>query len=258
MAVESAIPEFMYANPEQQYGISLLSRELLVALLFSVISHAVAITLVDPAATPTPVDAPLQVVLNTAPPLVRPSPPDIPEHVAATTDRLPEPAVKSEPTLHPVVEPETTPEPAPKQAIKKITRVQQPRPKRHVPTPTIEPPPAPKQTTVVAATPSATPSSPSATIVTTESCEVEYLYNPPPDYPRRARRLRLEGEVLIRTRVLPNGKSDQLKLERSSGHRLLDEAAVKAVRKWRFRPARRGDEQIISWVEIPVRFRLEH
>jgi len=33
---------------------------------------------------------------------------------------------------------------------------------------------------------------------------------------------------------------------------------MEAVRKWRFRPARRGDEQIVSWVEIPVRFRLEH
>ena len=251
-------PEFMYADPEQQYGISPLSREFFVALLFSVLSHAVAITLVGPATTPTPVVAPLQVVLDSSPPMVIPSPPDIPEHVAATSDRRPEPVVKSAPSPQPVVEPETTPEPAPKRAIKKTTRVQQSRPKRPAPTPTIEPSPVPEQTNVVPATLPVTPSSPTAAVVTAESRKVEYLYNPPPDYPQRARRLGLEGEVLIRPRVLPNGKSDQLVLEPSSGYRLLDEAAMEAVRQWRFRPARRGDEQVISWVEIPVRFRLEH
>jgi protein TonB len=93
--------------------------------------------------------------------------------------------------------------------------------------------------------------------VTTVSRKVEYVYNPPPAYPQRARRLGLEGEVLIRTRVLPNGESGELVLEQSSGYALLDQAAMEAVRKWRFRPASRGDEQIVSWVEIPVRFRLE-
>jgi protein TonB len=68
----------------------------------------------------------------------------------------------------------------------------------------------------------------------------------------------LEGEVLIRTRVLPNGEPDELVLEQSSGYAQLDQAAMKAVHTWRFRPARRGDERIASWVEIPVRFRLEH
>jgi periplasmic protein TonB len=89
------------------------------------------------------------------------------------------------------------------------------------------------------------------------SREVEYLYNPPPDYPRRARRLGLEGEVLIRARVHPDGECDDLVLRQSSGHALLDQAAMEAVRMWRFRPARRGDERIARWVEIPVRFRLE-
>lgn len=93
--------------------------------------------------------------------------------------------------------------------------------------------------------------------VTTVSRKVEYLYNPPPDYPPRARRLGLEGEVLVRTRVLPNGECGELVLGQSSGYALLDQAALEAVRTWRFRPARRGDEEIVSWVEIPVRFRLE-
>jgi TonB family protein len=86
------------------------------------------------------------------------------------------------------------------------------------------------------------------------SREVEYLYNPPPDYPPRARRRGLEGEVLIRARVHPDGECGELVLQQSSGHALLDQAAMEAVRMWRFRPARRGDERVARWVEIPVRF----
>lgn len=68
----------------------------------------------------------------------------------------------------------------------------------------------------------------------------------------------MEGEVLLRTRVLPNGRCDEFELVQSSGYALLDRAAMEAVRKWRFRPARRGDEQVSSRIEIPVRFRLDH
>jgi protein TonB len=68
----------------------------------------------------------------------------------------------------------------------------------------------------------------------------------------------MEGEVLIRTRVLRNGRCDELELVQSSGYALLDRAAMEAIRKWRFRPALRGDEQVSSRIEIPVRFRLDH
>jgi protein TonB len=57
--------------------------------------------------------------------------------------------------------------------------------------------------------------------------------------------------------VLPNGECGELELGQSSGYALLDQAALEAVRTWRFRPARRGDEEIVSWVDIPVRFRLD-
>jgi protein TonB len=86
---------------------------------------------------------------------------------------------------------------------------------------------------------------------------VEYLYNPSPAYPSRARRMGMEGEVLIRTRILLSGSCDELELVRSSGFEVLDQAAMEAIRRWRFRPASRGDELIISRVEIPVVFRLE-
>ena len=237
------------------------SRKFLLALLFSAVSHAVAITLVDPGATPAPVVAPLRVVLSPVPALAAPPPIVSPEKLSRTPDQAPEPGLKPEPTPKPVVKPEAIPEPAPKPVLKKVSRPQKPRPRpaAHLPAAKPNPPPAAQEqiTVATAARTTTIPAAPDTAAVTAESRKVEYLYNPPPDYPQRARRLGLEGEVLIRTRVLTNGESDQLVLERSSGHELLDQAALEAVRKWRFLPARRGDEQIVSWVEIPVRFRLE-
>jgi protein TonB len=244
----------MYAEAERQQRILPPNRKMLIALLFSAIAHAVAITLVAPSSAPAPEVVPLRVVLSSAPPLVTPPPVTIPEHAVPIAKARPEPAEKAGPPPETLVRPESPPKPAPKPAIEKITKkTPQRRPGQPAKASPGKPRPAAEKTTVLAV-PSPTPST---AVVTAESRKVEYLYNPPPDYPPRARRLGLEGEVLIRTRVLPSGESDQLVLKRSSGYALLDEAAMEAVRKWRFRPARRGDKQIISWVEIPVRFRLE-
>jgi len=38
---------------------------------------------------------------------------------------------------------------------------------------------------------------------------------------------------------------------------VLDQAALKAVKNWRFVPARRGSEAMVAWVEIPVVFKLD-
>jgi protein TonB len=248
----------MYAEPEQQHRISPSSRKFLIALLFSTVSHAVAITLVDHSAVPTtPALAPLRIVLGSAPPIVTPPAAAGPEQTEPTPEPTPEPAIKSEPPPEPTVKPDGVPEPAPPPPERKVAQTRHPRPKRPAPSSPVEPQPATEPTTVVAALSATAPTASAAAIISTESRKVEYLYNPPPAYPPRARRLGLEGEVLIRTRVLPNGETDRLVLERSSGYALLDDAAMEAVRKWRFRPARRGDEQIVSWIEIPVRFRLE-
>jgi protein TonB len=87
--------------------------------------------------------------------------------------------------------------------------------------------------------------------------DVGYLYNPPPDYPPAARRVRLQGNVLLHVLVSSNGQPAQVSIEHGSGVSVLDEAALAKVRTWRFVPARRGDERIAHWVEIPIRFRLE-
>ncbi|MBI4565411.1 MAG: energy transducer TonB [Planctomycetes bacterium] len=81
--------------------------------------------------------------------------------------------------------------------------------------------------------------------------------NPPPEYPLIARRRGLEGCVVLRVRVSEEGHPLEVQVQSSSGHRCLDEAAIRAVKNWRFTPAKRGNAAIPSLCEIPIRFRLE-
>ena len=85
----------------------------------------------------------------------------------------------------------------------------------------------------------------------------EYLSNPPPAYPRRARRDGIEGTVMLKVLVTASGVPGEVKVEASSGSDSLDRAALNAVRAWQFVPARRADEAIDAWIRVPVVFRLE-
>jgi protein TonB len=86
--------------------------------------------------------------------------------------------------------------------------------------------------------------------------DVAALNNPKPPYPLAARRLGLEGRVLLAARVTADGACAEVRLKQSSGHALLDASALESVRRWRFLPARHGDSPVESWVEVPVSFRL--
>lgn len=83
-----------------------------------------------------------------------------------------------------------------------------------------------------------------------------YLHNPPPPYPWQARRMGIEGRVVLQVEILPNGNAGRIEIRQSSGHALLDQAAIKAVGGWRFDPARIAGAPIIAWAEVPVSFRL--
>ncbi len=82
------------------------------------------------------------------------------------------------------------------------------------------------------------------------------LGNAAPRYPYAARVRGVEGDVLLRVVVLPNGKAVDVTLRITSGSALLDRAARDAVRRWRFRPARRAGQTVVGWVDVPVSFRL--
>jgi protein TonB len=57
--------------------------------------------------------------------------------------------------------------------------------------------------------------------------------------------------------VSAGGSAADVRVQESSGYACLDEAAVDAVKKWQFRPARRGDQAVEGKVEIPIHFVLE-
>lgn len=80
--------------------------------------------------------------------------------------------------------------------------------------------------------------------------------NSPPIYPREALDAGREGVVRLRVRVAADGTVDSLSVEISSGDNSLDNAALNAVRDWRFKPAERGGVAVAAEVLVPVRFAI--
>jgi TonB family protein len=73
------------------------------------------------------------------------------------------------------------------------------------------------------------------------------LTSPPAAYPAEAKRLRLEGSVLVLVTVEPDGRPGAVRVLESAGA-VLDGAVVEAVRGWRFEPARRhGNPVRAEW-----------
>jgi protein TonB len=84
-----------------------------------------------------------------------------------------------------------------------------------------------------------------------------YLKNPRPAYPELALRRSWEGEVLLRVRVTADGRPSEISIQKSSGHEVLDDAALQTVRGWSFVPARIGSQPIAGWVTVPIVFNLQ-
>lgn len=88
------------------------------------------------------------------------------------------------------------------------------------------------------------------------STQVRYRDTPRPDYPENARREGRQGSVLLRVLVDEQGRSKKIEINRSSGSDALDRAAAEAIKRWRFVPARHGDQLVESWIRIPIDFSL--
>jgi len=84
-----------------------------------------------------------------------------------------------------------------------------------------------------------------------------YRSNPLPEYPYLARQKHWEGVVWLLVDVTAAGLVDDLRIEQSCGHRILDRTASRTVSRWQFSPATRAGLAVSSQVRIPVRFRLE-
>ncbi len=85
----------------------------------------------------------------------------------------------------------------------------------------------------------------------------EYDKNPAPEYPMRARQLGFEGTVVLTVRIDQKGGVEDVKIAVSSGYSLLDQSALRSVKAWLFKPARRGDQPVAAWVQVPVRYTLD-
>jgi periplasmic protein TonB len=110
-----------------------------------------------------------------------------------------------------------------------------------------------------AGSPGATPQVPARLALSAGSLLIakpRYRTNPTPEYPIASRRRQEEGMVLLNVSVDAGGFPASVSLSRSSGFPLLDQAALEAVRRWTFEPARAAGMPVFSTVVVPVRFSL--
>lgn len=81
------------------------------------------------------------------------------------------------------------------------------------------------------------------------------VFNPLPAYPAAAQRAGLRGTVVLHIDVSAQGSVSAVRVAVSSGHAVLDAAALQAVRRWRFRPAQRDGQPAAMTVRYEVEFR---
>lgn len=181
------------------------------------------VRLIEPTDTPPePTPAPPKPI----PPPPKPAP--VPPPIQVAKPVTPRPA--------PVVEPRR---PEPVEAPK-------PEPVRSEPQPVAAPAPAPVEA------PKPAPPLP----ITQPRFNADYLDNPKPPYPSASRRMGEEGEVQLRVSVDANGNVQQIELHKSSGFARLDQSALDTVKRWRFVPARQGNQPVSSSVIVPIQFSL--
>ncbi len=80
-----------------------------------------------------------------------------------------------------------------------------------------------------------------------------------PTYSDFAKRMNITGNVVLEVEVLIDGSVGAINVLESlmPGPDGLDEAAVKAVKQWEFKPAQSGGKPVAVWVQFPVGFGLD-
>jgi protein TonB len=81
------------------------------------------------------------------------------------------------------------------------------------------------------------------------------LYRVDPEYTLVASNLKIQGQVILQTEVTKEGIAENIEVVKSldSG---LDEQAIKAVGKWRFKPAMKDGKPVRVLVTVEVLFKL--
>lgn len=94
------------------------------------------------------------------------------------------------------------------------------------------------------------------TVGTTPIKPARPISNPNPMYPPDAVQQGLEGRVVLSVTIAVSGSVTKVIVAESCGHQSLDQAALDAVRRWRFSPATRDGKPVEWTARLPIRFRL--
>lgn len=190
-----------------------------------------------------PVITPPSVVGVLVAPEVAPEPEPVPPPPKPVP---PPPKPEPKPVAKPV--PKPTPKPTPKpEPVREVA----PEPVQQPVAPAAPTPPAPPVQQAAPAPPAPAPVTPPRT-------DAAHLNNPAPQYPALSRRLGEQGRVMLDVYILPDGSVGEIKLNKSSGFPRLDNAALQAVKTWKYVPAKRGDQPIPFWYVQPVSFVLNN
>lgn len=164
----------------------------------------------------------------------------------------------------PVIAPPKPTPPMPAAAKPAEKKPVKPRVKPVVPVKSTDKPLVQSATKPVQATPIQAAPSPSKAVAATPApptyqaptAEAQGLNNSAPAYPPTSRKKREQGVVWLQVHVGVQGELLELKLKTSSGFSRLDDAALRAVKQWRFQPALQHGKPVDAWYDLPVRFSL--
>lgn len=78
-----------------------------------------------------------------------------------------------------------------------------------------------------------------------------------PKYPEIAQEAGIEGTVIVQVFVDKKGRVKETHILKGIPNTGLDEAAIKAIRKTRFKPAKQRERAVGVWISIPVNFKLK-
>ena len=81
------------------------------------------------------------------------------------------------------------------------------------------------------------------------------LQQPAPTYPAEAKRLRLNGEVIVQFLVTPEGRTKSIRIVQSSNP-LFNENTIAAVRKWLFTPGEKDGRIVTTRAQIKIPFKV--
>ena len=78
-----------------------------------------------------------------------------------------------------------------------------------------------------------------------------------PKYPEIAQEAGIEGVVVVQAFIDEKGRVKETLILKGVPNTGLDEAAMEAIRKTKFRPAKQRERAVGVWISIPVNFRLK-